>query len=82
MNKRIEELIEQADLKAPGGQWKEYFAKSIVKECVSLCEDLKMQNKGYRMKETDFGMKNIYAEGEATCEHLQHKMKQHFGVEE
>ena len=60
----------------------EKFAELIVGECVSLCEDLKMQHNGYRMKETDFGMKNIYAEGEATCDLLQHKMKKHFGVEE
>ena len=33
MNERIKELMEQADYNAPGGQWKEYFAELIVKEC-------------------------------------------------
>jgi hypothetical protein len=36
MNERIEELIKQADYNAPGGQWKEYFAELIVKECMSI----------------------------------------------
>lgn len=58
------------------------FAEEVVRECVSLCEDLKFQHRSYRMEETDFSMKNIYAEGEATCDLLQHKMKKHFGVEE
>jgi hypothetical protein len=63
-------------------QYIQKFAELIVKECVSLCEDVKVQHRQYRMEETDFGMKNIYAEGEATCDVLQHKMKKHFGVEE
>jgi len=36
MNERIEELIKQADYNAPGGQWKEYFAELIVKECAYI----------------------------------------------
>ena len=35
MNERIRELAEQADYNAPGGQWKEYFAELIVRECSS-----------------------------------------------
>lgn len=61
---------------------KEKFAELIVRECMSLCEDVKFQHSQYRKEETDFGMKNIYAEGEATCDLLQNKMKEHFGVEE
>ena len=90
MNDRIRELAEQAENYAReqndkfGLSYKrEYdkkFAELIVRECISLCEDLKMQHKGYRMEETDFSMKNIYAEGEATCDLLQYKMKEHFRV--
>jgi hypothetical protein len=36
MNERIKELIKQADYNAPGGQWKEYFAELIVKECADV----------------------------------------------
>ena len=97
MNEKIKQLAEQAGATVLTTHGMEYvvdgcyiigparlekFAELIVKECGSLCEDLKMQHKGYRMEETDFGMKNIYAEGEATCDLLQHKMKKHFGVEE
>lgn len=97
MNERIRELAVEAEeyafneIQKPqdSTKWKSYtqfynekFAELIVLECVSLCEDLKFQHRGYRMEETDFGMKNIYAEGEATCDLLQYKMKKHFGVEE
>jgi hypothetical protein len=40
MNERIEELIKQADYNAPGGQWKEYFAELIVRECIEDCRDM------------------------------------------
>lgn len=33
---RIKELMEQADYNAPGGQWKEYFAELLVKECANV----------------------------------------------
>ena len=39
MNERIKELAEQADYEAPGGQWKEYFAELIVRECILVCEN-------------------------------------------
>lgn len=39
MNERIEELIKQADYNAPGGQWKEYFAELIIKECADVAAD-------------------------------------------
>ena len=93
MNERIKELAEQADATVLGTMTggKQYtflehdlekFAELIVRECMSLCEDVKFQHSQYRKEETDFGMKNIYAEGEATCDLLQNKMKEHFGVEE
>ena len=98
MNERIKELAEQSGLQqriwnSLGKElpmWQEdpdnpglaKFAELIVRECMSLCEDVKFQHNRYRMEETDFSMKNIYAEGEATCDLLQHKMKEHFGIEQ
>ena len=38
MNERIKQLAEQADYNAPGGQWKEYFAELIVRECSYLAD--------------------------------------------
>ena len=38
MNERIRELMDQADMKAPGGKWKEYFAELIVRECIGCCD--------------------------------------------
>lgn len=82
MNERIRELIKEADRKCSEtkGVYDEILVQLVVLECMSLCEDLKAQQAQFRKEEMDFGMKNIYAEGEATCEHLQKKMKKHFGV--
>lgn len=36
MNERIQELMAQADMKAPGGKWKEYFAELLITECCKV----------------------------------------------
>jgi hypothetical protein len=58
------------------------FAELIVKECVSMSDELKAQYLTSRKSTMDFDEKNIYAEGEAACDILRYKMKKHFGVEE
>lgn len=90
MNERIKELAEQAGLAEaadvrdgyiyPAGMKK--FAELIVKECMSMSDKLKAEYLGHRKSTSDFSEKNIYAEGEAACNVLQHRMKKHFGVEE
>jgi len=90
MNKRLHDIMIDAtstsEFIAGNYYWPpeyvEKFTELIIKECASLCEDLSFQYERYRMEETDFGMKNIYAEGQAACDVIQHKMKKHFGIEQ
>jgi hypothetical protein len=58
------------------------FAELIVRECMSMSDELKAQYFTNRKGTMDFDEKNIYAEGEAACDTLRYKMKKHFGVEE
>ena len=94
MNEKIKELIEQAteQVSQPEGTYglisdyvfkfnKEKFAELIVRECITMADELKVQYLSYRKEETDFEIKNIYAEGEAACDTLKYRMKKHFGVE-
>ena len=58
------------------------FAELIVKECMTMSDELRAQYLTSRKSTMDFDEKNIYAEGEAACDVLKYKMKKHFGVEE
>ena len=98
MNKRIKELAEQADIHfhkggtldaGPNGIAKfvlysdiEKFAGLLIKECMEMATELEAQYFNNRKEQTDPKMKKIYTEGEAACDILRFKMKQHFGVEE
>jgi vacuolar-type H+-ATPase subunit H len=81
MNKaKIDELYEQAH---DGKVFNRYrFAKLIVQECMTMSSELKAEYLKDRKQETDFSVKNIYAEGEAACDTLKYRMKKRFGVEE
>ena len=65
-NERIKELMDKADLEAPGGKWKEYFAELIVKECLLYTNPSPHEN-------TDFGRGLGWAH---------QNIKEHSGVEE
>jgi hypothetical protein len=92
MNDRIRELIREAESTTNEGigfEGQEYldmlmerFAELIVKECMTMSDELKAQYLTSRKSTMDFDEKNIYAEGEAACDVLKYKMKKHFGVEE
>jgi hypothetical protein len=89
MNQRIRELKEQATRTAmwigdpdAGELDAEKFAELIVRECMTMSDELKAQYLTSRKSTMDFDEKNIYAEGEAACDVLKYKMKKHFGVEE
>jgi hypothetical protein len=60
----------------------EKFAELIVRECISMCDNVSADYLKHRKGAFDFQDKNIYAEGEAACDVLKYKMKKHFGVEE
>jgi hypothetical protein len=90
MNERIKLLAEQADeyadeLGLGGAEWcdaqLEKFAELIVRECISMCDNVSADYLKHRKGAFDFQDKNIYAEGEAACDVLKYKMKKHFGVE-
>lgn len=90
MNDRIKELAEQATKRYPAtessGEFstfdKEKFAKLMVKDFMTMCSELQAQYLTSRKSTMDFDEKNIYAEGEAACDILRHKVKKKFGVEE
>ena len=92
MNKRIKQIEEQCYIKPggyyPGSDWpvpffdKQKFAELIVRECMTMSDELKAQYLTSRKSTMDFDEKSIYAEGEAACDVLKYKMKKHFGVEE
>ena len=63
-------------------KFEQKFAELIVKECMSMSDELKAQYLTSRKSTMDFDEKNIYAEGEAACDILRYKMKKHLGVEE
>jgi hypothetical protein len=58
------------------------FAELIVEECMTMCDTVSADYLKHRKGAFDFQDKNIYAEGEAACDIIKYKMKQHFGVEE
>ena len=57
------------------------FAELIVKESMTMCDELKAQYFTWQKGTMDFDEKNIYAEGGAACNVIKNKMKKHFGVE-
>jgi vacuolar-type H+-ATPase subunit H len=93
MNERIKELVGQAKFiaeetinkkiskNAELDAFAEKFAELIVRECMTMSNELKAQYLSHRKATTDFDEKHIYAEGEAACDTLKYKMKEHFGVE-
>ena len=91
MNERIQELWEESTVsmwprpgKFTAGEYDYHlakFAELIVKECMTMSDELKAQYLTSRKSTMDFDEKNIYAEGEAACDVLKYKMKKHFGVE-
>jgi hypothetical protein len=69
MNKRIEQLAEQASKEAfPVGSmaWMETFAELIVRECLNIVESTEFIGDGWRV----------------TLEETAQEIKKHFGVEE
>lgn len=78
MNERIEQLALEC-YQAPEFDYKK-FAQLIIKDCMTMGDDLKAQYLTSRKSTMDFDEKQIYAEGEAACDILKYKMKQHFGV--
>ena len=86
MNKRIRELAHEAGLPTynPEGvpTKLEKFAELIVRECMTMCDEIRVDYFKHRKAADDFTDKNIYAEGEAASDIIKYKMKKHFGVEE
>ena len=62
-------------------KWFDKFAELIVRDFLDIC---KAEKNGYvdlRKGTTDFGEKNIYAEGEAASDRIRIIAKRRFGVE-
>jgi hypothetical protein len=60
----------------------EKFALLIAQECMGLCAETQAEYLKHRQATSDSDEKIIYAEGEAACDVVRHKIKRHFGVEE
>jgi hypothetical protein len=56
------------------------FVSLIIADCATLCKSMSADYFKLQKETSDFGEKNIYAEGRAAAEILQYKMRQHFGV--
>ena len=97
MNERIKKIVDQAKVNVLTTKGHEmivdgcyivspdklqHFAELIVKECISMSDELKAQYLSHRKNTMDFDEKQIYAEGEAACDTMKYKMKKHFGVAE
>ncbi len=88
MNERIEELARQCmsmrffvDTASEEFDYKK-FAELIALECMNICEERRAVYFGQRLASDVFIDKNMYAEGEATCEAIRYNIKQLFGVKE
>jgi hypothetical protein len=92
MNERIRELSDIAyknhltrNPHSSFGRRSDYdreLAELIVKECMTMCDNVSADYLKHRKGAFDFQDKNIYAEGEAACDIIKYKMKKQFGVEE
>ena len=84
MNERLQNLAREAG-HFEFNKWDYFdinkFAELIVKESITMCDELQAQYFTSRKSTMDFGEKQIYAEGEAACDIIKYKMKKHFGVE-
>jgi hypothetical protein len=90
MNELITELAEQAGFE--NGHQDRYgnslsyelekFAELIVREFISMSDELKAQYRSDSKNAMIFDEKQIYAEGAISCDTLESKMKKHFGVDE
>jgi hypothetical protein len=84
MNERLQNLAREAG-HFEFNKWDYFdinkFAELIVKESITMCDELKAQYLTSRKSTMDFDEKHIYAEGEAACDIIKYKMKKHFGVE-
>lgn len=56
----------------------EKFVELIVLEFGNISDDLKSKYLENRKATSDFGEKNIYAQGESTCDTLKRNFKKHF----
>jgi len=94
MNERIRELCSQAISDVDGIQnpdtqnmyipdcFAEKFAELIVRECMTMCDNVSADYFKHRKAADDFQDKNILAEGESACDEVRYEIKKHFGVEE
>jgi hypothetical protein len=82
MNERLKELMIEAGYAAPELAGRaQVLVQLIVKECMTMSDDLKAQYLASRKSTMDFDEKQIYAEGESACDIIKYKMKRQFGVE-
>jgi hypothetical protein len=58
----------------------EKFVHLIIQECMNMCDAEKADYTKYRKNAWDREEKEIYAEGEAACDTLKHRMKREFEV--
>jgi hypothetical protein len=82
------EIAKQAGLKKEHANDREYigdfdwrlFGDLIVKECMTVCDEVHAVYLKHRKSSFDFEDKNIYAEGEAASDAIKHKIKRAFEV--
>lgn len=87
MNKRIKELAQQVAAVETDATLVMYddeiarFAELILKEVFSATNTIKSGYMKQQLAATDFGEKNIFAEGQGALSRLEAELKRRFGVE-
>ena len=88
MNSRIKELAKQAGYGQTDDPYVRQafdvnmFAELLVNDFISMCNEESADYRKHRKDSLTFVDKSIYAEGEAACDILRYKIKQHFGIKE
>ena len=85
MNERIRQIAEEAKEYSRSFTFQQEvfqkkFAELIVKDCVTMCDELNAEYLKHRISTTDFREKNRLAEGENACTNLRHQIEFKFGV--
>lgn len=87
MNKRIKELAQQVAAKETDTTLVMYddeiarFAELIIKEVFAATNTIKANYLRQQLATTDFGEKNIFAEGRTALSHLEAELQRQFGVD-
>jgi precorrin-6x reductase len=82
MNEQIKDLAKRSGIGfvTPREDLLNDFAELIINQCIAACDETQAAYLKHRKTAYDSHDKVIYAEGEAACDVIKYRIKQHFGV--